>query len=56
MQPNTNNSIKCTQAITNQKLQFGGGIAALIIAFAYMISIALFVTLLKPDSLLSPMQ
>jgi len=40
----------------NQKLQFGGGIAALIIAFAYIVGIALFVRLLKSDRPRSPLQ
>jgi hypothetical protein len=54
MQPNTNNAIKNTQTMTNQALQFNGGIAALVIALVYMVGIALFTTLLKPDGPLNP--
>lgn len=56
MQLNTNNSIENTQTVTNQNLQLSGGIAALVIAFAYMVGIILFVTVLKPDSPLNPLE
>jgi hypothetical protein len=52
MQRNTDNAIKNTHVITNHDLQFKGGIAALVIAFAYMICN----TLLKPDRLLNPVK
>jgi hypothetical protein len=56
MQPNTNNSIRDTQTMTNQALQFNGGIAALVIAFAYIVGIVLFTTVLKTDSPLNPIE
>jgi hypothetical protein len=56
MQLNTNNSTKNTQTITKQNLQFNGGIAALVMALAYMVGITLFVTVLKPNGPLNPVE
>jgi archaellum biogenesis protein FlaJ (TadC family) len=56
MKLKTNTSIKHAQTSTCQNLQFNGGIAALVIAFAYMIGITLFVTILKSDNPLNPVE
>ena len=52
MQLNTNNSMKNTQIITDQSLQFKGGIAALVLTFTDTICI----TWLKPDRFLNPVE
>ena len=56
MQANNNNSAKNTQTNTNKNLQFYGGIAALVVALAYIVGIILFVTVLKPNGPLNSVE